>query len=76
MLSQLTSRANLIGALRSFVFAFIAIEPVSALTDAASGNQVLDVHALRAAGVAGVVALVTFAWRVLVDPVAPASTKL
>lgn len=53
---------------RTFVIAFLAIEPASALIGAASGSQPLDTSALRAAAVSGIAAVLAVAWRAFVDP--------
>lgn len=67
-MSSATLRSGVIRAVRSFVTAFIVIEPVSNLTDWASGRALLDVGALRAAGVAGAIAAGSFVWRTFIDP--------
>jgi hypothetical protein len=53
---------------RTFVIAFLAIEPASALIGAASGSQPVDTSALRAAAVAGVAAVISVVWRAFIDP--------
>lgn len=60
-------QAALVRAIRAFVVAFIAIDPASNLIGAASGSQPVDVGALRAAAVGGLVALGAFVWRAWVD---------
>ena len=53
---------------RTFVAAFLAVYPAPAIIDWASGNTLLDTSALRAAGVAGIAAVVSLAWRAFLDP--------
>lgn len=63
-----TIRSGVIRAIRSFVVAFIVIDPVQNLIGAASGSQPLDTSALRAAAVAGLIAAGSFIWRTFIDP--------
>lgn len=63
-----TVKSAVIRAIRSFVTAFIVVYPVSNLIGAASGSQPVDLHAARAAAVAGLVALGSFVWRAFIDP--------
>lgn len=55
-------------AVRTFVIAFLAIYPASALIGAASGSQPVDTNALRAAAVSGVAAVIALVWRAFIDP--------
>jgi predicted MFS family arabinose efflux permease len=54
--------------LRTFVQAFLGVYGVSNLIGALSGSQPIDTSALRAAGVAGILAVIAIAWRAFVDP--------
>lgn len=58
-------KSGIIRAIRGFVIAFIAVYPASNLIGAASGSQPVDLHALRAAAVAGLVAVGLFLWRLI-----------
>lgn len=61
--------ANLVKkTVRIFAYAFIGLYPVNNLIGTVSGSQPLDVHALRAAGAAGVIAVLGFFWNAFVDP--------
>jgi hypothetical protein len=53
---------------RTFVFAFLAVYPAPAIIGALSGTQPLDTSAVRAAAVAGLAAVISVVWRVVVDP--------
>lgn len=52
----------------TFVTAFLAIEPVANLIGIASGSQPVDVSTLRAAGVAGVAAVLTGLYHFFFEP--------
>lgn len=67
-MSSATLKSGLIRAVRTFVAAFLAIYPAPAILGALSGSQPIDTNALRSAAVAGIAALVSFAWRTLIDP--------
>lgn len=56
-------KSAFIQAVRFFIAAFVAVYPASQLIGVASGSQPLDVGALRAGAVAGIVAVIGFAWR-------------
>lgn len=58
----------LIRAARTFIAAAIVVYPAPALIGVLAGHQPLDLSALRAAGVAGGVAVVSWAWRMFLDP--------
>jgi hypothetical protein len=53
---------------RTFVQAFIGLYGGANLVGLISGSQPVDVNALRAAGAAGVVAVVTLLWNAVYDP--------
>lgn len=53
---------------RTFVAAFLAVYPASAIIGAAAGSQPVDVNAARAAAVAGLAAVVTLIWNAVLDP--------
>lgn len=55
-------------ALRTFVASFLGVYGAPALIGALSGSQPVDVNALRAAAVAGIVAVIALAWRAFIDP--------
>lgn len=61
-------KSAIIQAIRYFIVGFIAVYPASQLIGAASGSQPLDLHALRAAAVAGLIAAGGFIYRFFVDP--------
>lgn len=61
-------KSGIIRAVRAFVTAFIVLEPVSNIIGAASGSQPLDISAVRAAAVAGLIAAGSFVWRTFIDP--------
>lgn len=61
-------KSALIQGIRFFIVGFIAVYPASNLIGAASGSQPLDLHALRAAAVAGLIAAGGFIYRAFVDP--------
>jgi hypothetical protein len=61
--------ANLVKkVVRIFAYAFIGLYPVNNLIGNLSGSQPIDVTALRAAGAAGVIAVLGFIWNAFVDP--------
>lgn len=60
---------------RTFVAAFLAIYPAPAIIAWASGSELLDVNALRSAGVAGIAAVISLVWRAFIDPSAVPSLK-
>lgn len=55
-------------AVRSFIQAFLVVYPGQALINWAMGNSALDTNLLRAAAIAGAVAVLSFLWRYLLDP--------
>src|SRR5207237_7971384 len=55
-------------AVRTFVIAFLAIDPASNLIGTVSGSQPLDTSALRAAAAAGFAAVIALVWRAFIDP--------
>lgn len=58
-----TFKSALIQGVRAFIGGFIAIYPVTNVLGALGGSQPVDVAAARSAAVAGLFALVMFAWR-------------
>lgn len=54
--------------IRVFVFGFLGVYGAPALIGALSGSQPIDTSALRAAGVAGLVAVVAMLWNAFMDP--------
>lgn len=56
-------KSAFIQAVRFFIAAFVAVYPAPAVLGALSGSQPLDTNALRAGAVAGIAAVVAFAWR-------------
>jgi hypothetical protein len=67
-------KSAVIQGIRFFVVAFVAVYPASNLIGYASGSQPLDLAALRAAAVAGMVAVGGFIWRAWV-PQSPLTDK-
>jgi hypothetical protein len=53
---------------RVFVYAFLGVYGAPALIGALSGSQPLDTTALRAAGVAGIIAVIALFWNAVMDP--------
>jgi len=55
-------------AVRVFVYAFLGVYGAPAIIGALSGSQPVDVNALRAAGVAGLIAVIGLFWNAVMDP--------
>ncbi len=55
-------------AVRTFVQAALAVYGIPQLLQAASGSAPVDVSLLRSAAVAGIAAVVAFAWKQWIDP--------
>lgn len=55
-------------AVRVFVYAFLGVYGAPALVGALSGSQPLDTTALRAAAVAGLIAVIALFWNAVMDP--------
>lgn len=53
---------------RVFGYAFVGMYGGSNLIGALSGSQPVDTNALRAAAVAGLVAVVALVWNAVIDP--------
>jgi len=53
---------------RVFVYAFLGVYGAPAIIGALSGSQPVDVNALRAAAVAGLVAVIGLFWNAVMDP--------
>lgn len=53
---------------RVFVYAFLGVYGAPAIIGALSGSQPVDVNALRAAAVAGLVAVIALFWNAVMDP--------
>ena len=52
----------------TFIQAFLVTYPGSALIGWATGTASLDTNLLKAAGISGAIAVLSFLWRWLLDP--------